>query len=159
MKYFWTLIIRKMTLTRIDSDEKVLGGVCLGISQYYNLDLTLVRAGAFLLFFTPIPIVIIYFVWMLILPKSNVYLENNFNSNYTMSNQNKNGNMVGGLILIALGAIFSFKTFFDINLFGYIRNMWPLVLIGVGIWLIVKHNDDNNHPSLPNTKSEDKITY
>ena len=60
-----------------------------------------------------------------------------------MSNQSKNGNMVGGLILIILGAIFSFKTFFDINLFSYLKNMWPLILIGLGVWIIVKEKDDN----------------
>jgi hypothetical protein len=61
-----------------------------------------------------------------------------------MSNQPRNGNMVGGLILIILGAVFSFKTFFDINLFSYLKNMWPLILIGLGVWIIVKDKDDNN---------------
>ena len=61
-----------------------------------------------------------------------------------MSNQSRNGNMVGGLILIILGAVFSFKTFFDINLFSYLKNMWPLILIGLGVWIIVKDKDENN---------------
>jgi len=61
-----------------------------------------------------------------------------------MSNQPRNGNMVGGLILIILGAVFSFKTFFDINLFSYLKNMWPLIFIGLGVWIIVKDKDDNN---------------
>jgi hypothetical protein len=61
-----------------------------------------------------------------------------------MSNQPRNGNMVGGLILIILGAVFSFKTFFDINLFSYLKNMWPLILIGLGVWIIVKDKDDNS---------------
>lgn len=62
-----------------------------------------------------------------------------------MSNHNRNGNMVGGLILIILGAIFSFKTFFDINLFSYVKNLWPLILIGLGVWIIVKDKDDDNN--------------
>jgi hypothetical protein len=68
----------------------------------------------------------------------------NFKPIANMSNQPRNGNMVGGLILIILGAVFSFKTFFDINLFSYLKNMWPLILIGLGVWIIVKDKDDNN---------------
>ena len=55
-------------------------------------------------------------------------------------------------ILIILGAIFSFKTFFDINLFSYVKNLWPLILIGLGVWIIVKDKDeDNNINNTPNT--------
>jgi phage shock protein C len=64
-----------------------------------------------------------------------------------MRNQNRNSNLFGGAVLIILGIIFSFNTFFDINLFSYIGKMWPLFLIGLGIWLIVRdkdHFDDAN---------------
>jgi phage shock protein C len=67
-----------------------------------------------------------------------------------MKNQSKNGNMVGGLVLISLGIIFSFKTFFDINLFSYIKNIWPLGLVALGIYIILKEKggfDDYNQPN------------
>jgi phage shock protein PspC (stress-responsive transcriptional regulator) len=146
---------------RIKNQDSILGGVCLGLANYLKTDVTLVRAVFVILFFTPLPIGIAYLVLWAILPKyySELSIENfnnqNFNENNNqnstiMSSQNRNGNMVGGLILIILGAIFSFKTFFDINLFSYMKNLWPLILIGLGIWIIIKDkDDDNNVPKNP----------
>jgi phage shock protein C len=141
-----------MEMYRIKNDKSVLGGVCQGLAIHLNTDLTLVRVAFVVLFFTPFPIIICYLILWAVLPKyagvfstefqtENNDLNNNFKPISTMSNQSKNGNMVGGLILIVLGAIFSFKTFFDINLFSYLKNLWPLVLIGLGVWIIVKEKD------------------
>lgn len=137
---------------RIKNQDSVLGGVCQGLAENLKTDVALVRVVFVILFFTPFPIGIAYFILWAVLPKHYYQLANsegindnniNFKSITNMSNQSKNGNMVGGLILIILGAIFSFKTFFDINLFSYLKNMWPLILIGLGVWIIVKEKDDN----------------
>jgi phage shock protein C len=139
---------------RIKNQHSILGGVCQGFASYLKTDITLVRLAFVLLFFTPIPIFIAYLILWAVLPRfetepalSNNFYDNNLNNNITMENSSKNGNMVGGLILIILGAIFSFKTFFDINLFSYIKNLWPLVLIGLGVWIIVKEKDDTPGPT------------
>ena len=117
---------------RIKNQETVLGGVCLGLAENLKTDVSMVRVVFVILFFTPFPIAIAYFILWAVLPKQYYQLadseginDNNINlkSITNMSNQSKNGNMVGGLILILLGAIFSFKTFFDINLFSYLKNM------------------------------------
>ena len=137
---------------RIKNQDSVLGGVCLGMAQYFKIDVTVVRIVAVFLFFTPLPVGIAYLILWALLPKQYGYSipngiidnNNNLNVQSEMSNQSKNGNMAGGLVLIILGAIFSFKTFFDINLFRYIANMWPLVLVGLGVWIIVKERDDNS---------------
>jgi phage shock protein PspC (stress-responsive transcriptional regulator) len=138
---------------RIKNQNSILCGVCQGLASYLKTDLTLVRIVFVVLFFTPFPIVISYLIMWAVLPKHQFEMVNN-NEVYDsstilkpitdMSNQSRNGNMVGGLILIILGAVFSFKTFFDINLFSYLKNMWPLILIGLGVWIIVKDKDDNN---------------
>ena len=141
---------------RIKNHDSVLGGVCLGLAERFRTDVTLVRIIFVVLFFTAIPIGIAYLVLWVLLPKHYTYLKtvstfenSNLNDNSEMSNQTRNGNIAGGLVLIILGAIFSFKTFFDINLFSYIKNMWPLVLVALGVWIIVKEKDDNNHPGNP----------
>ncbi|MBP6619742.1 MAG: PspC domain-containing protein [Leadbetterella sp.] len=138
---------------RIKNQNSILGGVCQGLASYLKTDLTLVRIVFVVLFFTPFPIVISYLIMWAVLPKHQFEMVTNsevYDSSTIlkpiadMSNQSRNGNMVGGLILIILGAVFSFKTFFDINLFSYLKNMWPLILIGLGVWIIVKDKDDNN---------------
>jgi predicted membrane protein len=55
---------------------------------------------------------------------------------------NKNNQVIGGIILIALGAIF----LFSINIGYLFGKLWPLLLIGIGIYFIyrTKHGHDND---------------
>jgi phage shock protein PspC (stress-responsive transcriptional regulator) len=46
-----------------------IGGVCEGIGNYLNLDDTIIRIIFVLLFFTPLPIVLIYLLLWIIIPK------------------------------------------------------------------------------------------
>jgi phage shock protein PspC (stress-responsive transcriptional regulator) len=45
------------------------GGVCEGIGNYLNLDETIIRIIFVLLFFTPLPIALIYLLLWIIIPK------------------------------------------------------------------------------------------
>ena len=141
-------------LYKINNSETMVGGVVLGMSEYFGVDPVLLRILFAVLIFTPAPIIIIYLVLYFVLPEKNTAIsldeqglqENDYQhsiSNNMSKNQQKNG-LVGGMILIALGVIFSFKTFFHINLFHYIGKMWPLGLVALGIWLIVKDRNGNN---------------
>ena len=55
---------------------------------------------------------------------------------------NRNNQVIGGIILIALGAIF----LFSINLGYLFGKLWPLLIIGLGIYFIykTKHRHDDN---------------
>lgn len=144
----------KKRLRRIKNHQSVLGGVCEGLGEYFGIDPVIFRIVFAVLFFTPYPSFITYLILWVVLPEEEAtfaYAEGNYEStsskttNFsTMSSNSKNGNLVGGVILIVLGAIFAFRTFFDINLFHYIGKMWPLFLIGLGVWIIVRDKDDNN---------------
>ena len=48
--------------------NKKFGGVCGGIGEMYDWDVTVVRIAAFCLLFTPVPIVIAYFAAWFIIP-------------------------------------------------------------------------------------------
>lgn len=147
----------KDRLHRINNGETVLGGVALGLGRHFNIDPVIIRVVFAILFFTPVPIFIAYVVLWIILPvssyemafdsindptNSSTFQTSNFN---TMSRESKNGNLVGGIILIVLGGIFAFKTFFSINLFHYIGKMWPLFLVGLGVWLIIKDRNEGDN--------------
>ena len=51
------------------SDNKMLAGVCAGVAEYLNIDPTVTRVLAVVLFFTPfIPMLLVYLFVCLIVP-------------------------------------------------------------------------------------------
>jgi phage shock protein C len=137
-------------LFRIKNKDSKLGGVALGLAEYFETDVTLIRVLFVILLFVPhFHLGLIYFLLWVVLPVKNEYNyastanstePSNFsNLNLTnMSNHSKQGSMTGGIVLIILGSIFAIKEFFGLNLFHEIWRFWPLFLVGLGIWLIVK---------------------
>lgn len=159
-------------LYRIKNRQAMLGGVSQGLSEYFNIDVTLIRVVFVLLFFTPVPAFFAYFILWVVLPvkydygfagvgDSQAFNSTNDisqNSNFTfMSSHNQKNNLVGGAVLIILGIIFSFKTFFHINLFRYIGQMWPLILIGIGVWLIIRDRKDDNFTNFTNNDNSSNL--
>jgi hypothetical protein len=47
------------------------------------------------------------------------------------------GSRAGGVVLILLGILLALNTMFDIEL-EWLADVWPLGLVGLGIWLFVK---------------------
>ncbi|MFB0947642.1 MAG: phage shock protein PspC (stress-responsive transcriptional regulator) [Spirosomataceae bacterium] len=148
------------SLHRIVGTDTQLGGVSLGLADYLNIDVTIVRVVFVIMIFTPFPAIITYLILWAVLPAyssstqlitdtsfNREFQDQVFNSNkFQMNNKNRQGSLVGGAVLIILGVIFSFKTFFDINLFKFIGQMWPLFLIALGVWLVVREKPSDNDP-------------
>jgi phage shock protein C len=146
-------------LYRIKNAETLLGGVTLGVGQYFTIDSTWIRVLWVILGFTTFSLAfILYVVLWVVLPTSdgttysNSYSFDNpvTNSSDYMKKQSNSSNLAVGLVLIAMGVIFSFKSFFDINIFGYIKKMWPLLLVVLGVWFLVRDNltdDSSNGPT------------
>lgn len=146
-------------LYRITKNQK-LGGVAQGLAEYFTLDVTLIRVIFVLLFFMLFPAALFaYIILWIVLPVNDSYGYNEVNinetinsetSNFTtMSSRNQNNNLVGGAILIILGIIFSFKTLFHIPIWRYIGQMWPLILVALGVWIIVRDRKDDNFTNFP----------
>lgn len=155
--------MKQRRLHRVQNEDSKLGGVSIGLADYFSIDVTLVRVLFVILFFTPFPAFITYAILWIALPVHDLRPGVAFNhpgvertdltpypsSPSIMNNQNTNGSLIGGAVLIILGLIFAFNNFFDINIFSVIRDMWPLLLIGLGVWLIVrdKNKDNDNFPN------------
>ncbi|RRB07467.1 PspC domain-containing protein [Larkinella rosea] len=141
-------------------DEAKLGGVAAGLANYFNIDRTLVRVLFVAGFFLPhVPSLIIYIILWIVLPErvsaysySTYQSEPSTNLYTTMNSNERNGNLVGGAILVGIGFLFLLDRWFDIN-FG---DMWPLILIGIGAWLIVKDRNKGSHHDGP--PSNDRYT-
>jgi phage shock protein C len=134
-------------LHRIEGGNSVIGGVAAGIADYFAIDVAIVRVVFVIGFFTPITIG--YFILWAALPSqfghskiANNDFSNNLNPFSTMRNNKQNGNQIGGIILVALGSIFLADEF--IPGFNFDK-LWPLILIGVGIYILTKNNNNGKN--------------
>lgn len=115
--------------------NKVLGGVCSGLGDYFGIDPAFWRVVFFFLFLMGclgLPIYII--LWIVMPAKTNydtVEADQAFNS--TPDANKSKGNMTAGLTLIAVGVICLIARYVPaINW----RTAWPILLIALGLFLI-----------------------
>jgi phage shock protein C len=52
------------------TSNRVIGGVCAGIAEYYNIDPTLVRVGFVLLALMGGPGILLYLILLLVIPEA-----------------------------------------------------------------------------------------
>ncbi len=147
-------------LYRVQHD-KILGGVSGGLAEYFNVDISAIRLIFFLLTFLGGGGLFIYLILWIALPMKP-YTENTSYSTYhnqpNMKNQTENttnsynnennqqpknaqrNKIFSGIILITVGVLFLLDEFIPKI---YFRNIWPVILIVIGIMLIF-----NNYRSL-----------
>ena len=143
------------------ADQAQIGGVCAGLADYFGIDRALVRILFVIGIFLPhFPAVIIYIIMWIVLPErradgavtpstafSNPYFSMNpYNPNKPAS---PDRSIIGGVVLIILGVLFLLDRYLDID-FG---DLWPFMLIALGLWLIFKdrirppYDTTNNDPN------------
>lgn len=140
------------------TSDRIIGGVAAGLAEYFKLDPLLVR-----LLFVVFTIIggggiIIYLILWIATPdkpfidhisQNSKNMENHTNQEehpYTSGNpagqeknkeknveQRQRGNLIGGLVLITIGAIFLLDQFIPRVDFG---DLWPIILIAIGIGLL-----------------------
>ncbi|GAB4116260.1 MAG: PspC domain-containing protein [Candidatus Caldatribacteriota bacterium] len=139
----------------------MLGGVCGGIAEYFNIDSTLVRLVAVLIVLMGGAGVIAYIIAWIIIPKnpeqeSNPDFEKKeeikdkitqgakdmveevkerFEKKDIETNSEKNRKILGGIIIIALGSLFLVNSFFPWVQWG---KLWPIILIALGISIMIQ---------------------
>lgn len=145
------------TMRRLERlrEEAVLGGVAAGLADYFKVDKVLFRVLFIVGIFLPhFPSLLIYIILWIALPERKFGYATTYESDQSnvfsnpetvMSRNNEqNGSLVGGAILIVIGLVFFLREWFDIDIdWG---KLWPLFLIGLGVWLLVK---DRNKPKDP----------
>ncbi|ARK09281.1 PspC domain-containing protein [Fibrivirga algicola] len=127
-------------------DEAQIGGVAAGLAHYFDIDRTLIRvlfvAG---LFIPSAPAFILYIILWIVLPERRFGLSSQSqttvfsNPAFSMSStdQKRNGNLIGGAVLIIIGVFALLERYTDIDF----SDVWPLLLIGFGAWLILRDRD------------------
>ncbi|MFD0748617.1 PspC domain-containing protein [Mucilaginibacter calamicampi] len=146
-----------------DELNKKVAGVCAGIADYLNVDVTLVRVIFALALVAKGGGALLYFVLWAVLPKKPYHL-NNPNVDYTVPPVNEpfnpfrggtppfnpgsvppfamkpkkesNAGLVVGIPLVLLGSFFLLNQF-DIIPFIRFHDVWPVVLIIIGIMVVI----------------------
>ncbi len=131
-------------LMRSETD-KILGGVCGGIAAYLNIDSVLIRLAFVVLLFASGIGFPIYIILWLIMPRddgeikvgSEVIQKNIEDMSSTVSSSVNRFGRPGtvGLMLILFGA------YFLMNQLGWLSGaFWPLVIIGLGVYLLARRS-------------------
>lgn len=126
-----------------DLQNKVLGGVCSGLSNYFDMDPTFWRVLFFFLFFFGCSGLLIYIILWIVMPARQAQLNNGATVQEGFAPDNGNepkrshGNMTAGLVLIGIGIISLLAKY--IPQISW-RLAWPIILIVIGLILIIPKN-------------------
>lgn len=152
-------------LYRIERN-KVFGGVCGGLAEYFEVDPVLVRVLFVVLFFGwGLSFLAYIILWIVTPKKSDIIIEKASNTDEKQQSINyvderfkennhrdiKNHSLFWGFILIAIGALWLFSNifeFFDLSIF------LPILIILIGIFILLNSKysrlSAKNHNNLEN---------
>ncbi len=137
--------------------HKVVGGVCAGLAEYFDIDPVLLRIGFAVAFFVYGTGFLLYIILMFALPDKEEVLGyspvpesdnssfDTMNSGYVGKDKSKR-NLMGGIILIVVGLIFLAENFIPNVNFG---DLWPLLLVAIGALTIWNSMQKSGRPTPP----------
>ncbi len=123
-----------------DPMNKVLGGVCSGLADYFNLDVALVRVFFVIAMLFASFGFWLYIILWIITPERNVgsdYVKQPVNDTNTSADEKKKRltSITSGVMVIFIGLIFLINNFFPIN---WVWKLWPLILVIIGVVMVMK---------------------
>jgi len=131
--------------------DRMIGGVCGGIAEYFDIDPVLVRIIAVLTIFANGIGIIAYIIAWIIIPQNPEQVSEKKEGGLrekaeetiqnigervreeSDNNNKKRSRVIGGLILLGLGVLFLINTFLPRFNFG---RLWPLILIIIGLAIL-----------------------
>ena len=135
-----------------DTQHRVIGGVCSGLANYFDIDASLVRVLFAIAFFVFSSGLWIYLLLWLVMPAATVgkaeasyYVSPDGTTEVSSEETNEvvkepvqnKGSLVAGLILIGIGALGLLNRYIpELNW----STAWPILLIVLGIFLIIPKN-------------------
>mgnify|MGYP002624521244 FL=1 len=120
-----------------DTQHKVIGGVCSGLANYFDIDASLLRVlFVFMFLFASVGFWLYVILWVVMpaAPRATIIDENGQTViEVPEKKQVSKGSLVLGLILIATGALALIHRF--LPEFNW-QTIWPVLLIVLGILLL-----------------------
>lgn len=130
--------------------EKMLGGVCGGLAEYFKADVLLVRLLAIVALFSGIGVLAYLIAWIIIpvnpfqdngaiyrsADADAVYRGTASDAAYKDPARSKERKMIGGIILVVLGLLFLMDSWLP-HWFSF-GKMWPVLLVLVGAAILLR---------------------
>ena len=138
-------------LTR-NTRNKMVAGVSSGLADYFQLDVIWVRIAFVLATFFGGTGLWIYIILWIAIPENRTavfsfngeeppIVEEQKSDDYlfkTKEDRNFNGKFIGGSLLIAFGSYFLLEEFDLLPYWFSLDKLWPLIFIGIGLYIIFK---------------------
>ncbi|SDN09103.1 Phage shock protein PspC (stress-responsive transcriptional regulator) [Daejeonella rubra] len=145
-----------------NQQDKMIAGVCSGLADYFDVDVTWVRIAFVVAVMAGASGLLAYIVlWIAVPRKPYVPDYGQFTADYKVNDpgnpvnpfpyaapkkkDNGSGRLIAGAIFIFFGTFFLLNEFNLIPDWVEFHNLWPLILIGMGIYTLSGAvNKDNN---------------
>ena len=128
-----------------NSMNKVIGGVCSGLAEFFGLDVALVRIAFVIAFMFASFGFWLYIILWIVLPDGQQTIDNGqqiFGQSQSQSQQSepvsksesKVKSVLAGSFVILIGLLFLINNFIPIN---WVWKLWPLILVAIGVVMII----------------------
>ena len=126
--------------------NKVIGGVCSGLADYFGLDVALVRIAFVIAFLFASFGFWLYIILWIVLPESQRTTDNGQQTfgqsqqttddgqQSIVKSESKVKSIFAGSFVILIGLLFLVNNFIPIN---WVWKLWPLILVVIGVVMIV----------------------
>ncbi|WP_303860500.1 PspC domain-containing protein [Alkalibaculum bacchi] len=123
--------------------DKIISGVCGGLGEYFRVDSSIIRIIWAIAAFAYGTGILLYIIATIILPSENYAegYEKAEGDNKSENILNADNSKLIGIILIISGALFLLRQFTPFLDSKYI---WPVILIVLGLFIIVKGGSRNH---------------
>jgi phage shock protein PspC (stress-responsive transcriptional regulator) len=124
-----------------NSMNKVIGGVCSGLAEFFGLDVALVRIAFVIAFMFASFGFWLYIILWIVLPDGQQTIDSGqqiFGQSQSQQSVSKSESKVksvlAGSFVILIGLLFLINNFIPIN---WVWKLWPLILVAIGVVMIV----------------------
>ena len=127
--------------------NRVIGGVCSGLADFFGVDVALMRIAFVIAFLFASFGFWLYIILWIVLPETQQTIDNGQqNQSRSQSSQSESESVsvskseskiksiFAGAFIILIGLLFLVNNFIPIN---WVWKLWPLILVAIGIVMIV----------------------
>ena len=121
--------------------NRVIGGVCSGLADFFGVDVSLMRIAFVIAFLFASFGFWLYIILWIVLPESQSQSQSPQSESVSVSkSESKIKSIFAGAFIILIGLLFLVNNFIPIN---WVWKLWPLILVAIGIVMIVTASKKN----------------